>query len=100
MQRRMLLIASMLISGVAYSQQLAPKTPGRFVALTPPATPENSYPNFLWVLDTQSGQVVAYRIASAKNPDDQSITLLTEQILTESEFYQLRKAQSKEPAAP
>lgn len=45
-------------------------TPGRFVALTPPASggQNGTYMmNFLWVVDTATGSVAVHRVASTKN---------------------------------
>lgn len=68
---------------------------GRFVALQPPAAGEKTYANFLWVVDTATGYVSAYRIANVKNEKGEHETWITERLFNEVEYYQLRSNQNK-----
>ncbi len=66
------LLATIIVapSNLAFAENITAsgKSSGRFVALQPPPAGENTYGNFLWVLDTVTGKVVAYRISSIKMP--------------------------------
>ena len=66
---------------------------GRFVALQPPAAGDNTYGNFLWVLDSATGQVTVFRIASVKNESDKHDFWMSERLITEEEYYKLRQQQ-------
>ncbi|PYR88355.1 MAG: hypothetical protein DMF84_28590 [Acidobacteria bacterium] len=48
----------------------APSPQQRYVMMTPPtgATGGDSYTNFIWVLDTQTGELNGYRFVSVKDP--------------------------------
>lgn len=55
---------------------------GRFQMVTPPVAGADSlgYNNFLWVLDTQTGKVNAFRLVNMKDDKDKSIGLAYEQL--------------------
>jgi hypothetical protein len=62
------------------------RTSARYVALQPPPAGDNTYGNFLWVLDAGTGEVVAYRIASLKDDDGKHEIWMTERLITEEEY--------------
>lgn len=67
----------------------------RFVAVQPPAAGDKTYANFLWVVDSVTGYVTAYRIAEVKDENGTHETWVTERILNEVEYYQLKSNQNK-----
>lgn len=80
-------------SGSAQSQSAPPRNPGRFVAITPPAASENAYPNFLWVLDTATGDVRAHRIASVNDDTGKHAAWITEDIPTAQQYVRSKSGQ-------
>lgn len=66
----------------------APPPPiGRYVAIQPPAGTSNSaYTNFLWVLDTATGVINAYRVASY-DEDGKHAGFLVEKLESTAEYY-------------
>lgn len=53
---------SLLLGCGAFSQR-----PGRFVAIPPPTAGSDTYGNFIWVLDTETGDIKGYRFAQWKD---------------------------------
>ena len=84
-------------SCLAFAQSATPtsKPAGRYVAIPPPSAGENTYGNFLWVLDTATGNVVAHRIASVKDANGKYDGYITERLWTEEEYASIRRAQNK-----
>lgn len=68
---------------------------GRFLPIPPPAAGDKTYANFLWVLDTATGYVAAYRMASMKNDKGEHGLWVTERLLSEAEYYQLMSKQEQ-----
>jgi hypothetical protein len=75
------------------------KSAGRFVALQPPSAGDNTYGNFLWVLDTVTGKVVVYRISNIKNAQGELDAWVTERLWTEEEYAKYLSSQNK-PETP
>lgn len=67
------------------------RTTARFVALQPPPAGDNTYGNFLWVLDSVTGEVTAYRIASMKADSGKHEFWMTERLVTEKELSDSQK---------
>lgn len=82
-------------SAFAENATIAGKATGRFVALQPPAAGNGTYANFLWVLDSLNGKVVAYRISSINDAQGNHAAWVTERILTEEEYVQLLRSENK-----
>lgn len=85
-------IAAPSSSAFAETSTASSKPAGRYVALQAGA---NSFGNFLWVLDTVTGKVVAYRIASVKDAKGNLDSWVTEQLLTEEEYARYLQSQNK-----
>lgn len=65
--------------------------PGRFVPMIPPAAGDKTYANFVWVLDTSTGEVTAYRLASISDDAGKVQAWVTEQLLTDSQYMKLQQ---------
>ena len=64
---------------------------GRFVAIQPPAAGDSTYHNFIWVLDTTTGKMNAFRISSINDNAGKHTAWITERLLTDYEYYQLQQ---------
>ncbi|MGO8754746.1 MAG: hypothetical protein ACLQHK_05895 [Gallionellaceae bacterium] len=82
-------------SAFAENSTVSNKAAGRFVALQPPPAGDNTYGNFLWVLDTVTGNVVVYRISSIKNAQGNLDAWVTERLWTEEEYAKYLRSQNK-----
>lgn len=84
-------------SCLAFGESATPtnKPVGRYVAIPPPPAGDNTYGNFLWVLDTATGNVVVHRIASVKNANGKHEGYVTERLWTEEEYASYRRAQNR-----
>jgi hypothetical protein len=87
-------IAAASNSAFAENSTTAGKASGRFVALQPPAAGNDTYGNFLWVLDTVTGKVVAYRISNIKNAQGELDAWVTERLWTEEEYAKYLRSQN------
>ena len=87
--------AALSNSALAEGSTSVGKSTGRFVALQPPPAGDNTYGNFLWVLDTVTGNVVAYRISSVKDAQGNLDAWVTERLLTEAEYARFLRSQNK-----
>jgi len=85
-------IAVPLSSSLAETSIKSSKPAARYEALQAGA---NSFGNFLWVLDTVTGKVVAYRIVSVKDAQGNHESWVTEQLLTEEEYARYLHSQNK-----
>jgi hypothetical protein len=63
---------------------------GRYVALQPPPAGDNTYGNFLWVLDSATGQVAVYRITSVKGEAEKHEFWMSERLITDEEYYKMQ----------
>jgi len=66
---------------------------GRFVSIQPPSAGDGTYHNFIWVLDTATGKMNAFRIAQIKDSNGKLDAWITEKLLTDYEYYQLKQQQ-------
>lgn len=82
-------------SAFAENTTVTGKAAGRYVALQPPPAGDNTYGNFLWVLDTVTGNVLAYRISSIKDAQGKHDAWVTERLLTEEEYARHLRSQNK-----
>ena len=64
---------------------------GRFVAVQPPPAGDRTLGNFLWVVDSATGETVAYRIASVNAENGKVDYWMTERLVTEAEQLRLQK---------
>jgi hypothetical protein len=85
-------VAAPSFSAFAETSTTSSKPAGRYEALQAGA---NTFGNFLWVLDTVTGKVVAYRIASVKDAKGNLDSWVTEQLLTEEEYARYLQSQNK-----
>lgn len=70
----------------------SPLPVGRYVAIQPQRDSNNGYPNFLWVLDTVTGSVTAYRISSVTD-GGKHLGWTVDQLETPGEIYRRRMAE-------
>lgn len=64
----------------------SPKVAGRFIAVAPPDAGDKTYANFLWVIDSVTGEVVAYRIARVANEAGEVEAFVTEKLQSDTEY--------------
>lgn len=79
-----------LVSGESASQS-SKSSVGRYVAISPPSAGDTTYGNFIWVLDTLTGNMVAHRIASVKDANGKHEAFVTERLPTDGEFAKYKK---------
>ena len=60
---------------------------GRYVAIQPQQNGSGNWSNFLWVLDTSTGVVTAYRIANFTDENGKSIGFMTERLESAFDYY-------------
>lgn len=97
------LAAALLVAAIGVHSCLAfgesgtapSKLVGRYVAIPPPQAGDNIFGNFLWVLDTVTGNVVAHRVASVKDANGKHESYITERLWTEEEYASFRRSQNK-----
>ena len=59
---------------------------GRYVAIQPPAAGEHTMDNFMWVLDTYTGDMRAYRIVNIKDDSGKVQGWVTERLPWDTEY--------------
>lgn len=78
------------------STPVPPAQIGRYVAIQPPQNPgPGSYTNFIWVLDTATGAIVAYRIANFTDENGKNIGFMTERLESAYDYYLRTSSQKK-----
>jgi len=82
----MAVVGLVLLAVQPVSQAQSPAAPatGRFQMTTTPSAPSagSSYGNFTWVLDTQTGAVLGYRLANVTNDRKESFGWVVERLRT------------------
>jgi hypothetical protein len=70
---------------------------GRYIALQPPPARDKTYANFLWVLDTTTGDVTGYRFANVKDAKGNIDAWITERLPSDKEYPLLLNSQPNSP---
>jgi len=68
---RMLIAVSVVTILFSLScNQSAPQKAGRYIPVAPPQDNNNGFSNFIWVLDSQTGEIKGYRFAQERGTYD------------------------------
>ncbi len=78
-------VIGMVLLGVSIPVKGGQTTTGRYQAIPMPPSDENLYGNFLWVMDTATGEVTAYRMGRTEKRGRPAEWVI-KQVLTEEEI--------------